>query len=648
MKLLTELDSLDNVKDGEIRKLITKATSSGSGNVVSSVSVSGDTVTYTKGVTALTAHQNAFSNVKVGSTTVAADSAGDTLELVAGSNITLTPDATNDKVTIAATNIYNKSEVDSLISAVSTMDIQVVQTLPTQDISTTTIYLVPKTASINDAYDEYIYVNNSWEHIGSTEVDLSNYYTKTQTDNLLDAKANASSLSTVATTGSYNDLSNKPTIPTKTSDLTNDSGFIDGLVILSYGNSTWNDFITAYQKNKVVYCRASSNSNPASGSQTRLAFMAYVNNATSPSNVEFQYYRSLSSPSVSSQPDEVYVYTLTSANKWTTTTRKASSTIAVGTGLSRSYTANTRTMTLSVDTSTMAQKSDLPTKTSDLTNDSGFITSYTETDPVFTASAAHGITSTDITNWNSKQTALVSGTNIKTINNESLLGSGNINITSGGGSATDVQINGSSIVSNDVANLSVEGNYNASTNKIATMSEIPTVPTTISSFTNDSGYITGITDGDVTNALGYTPEAEANIYSISSIRNITSASDSTYLSLKDDVINNKPIKIQESLTIYDVIGKYSSISGLSITLWFYNSNNTCTEITLISDGTDVETTINTGTMNYVTTSDTRLTNSRQCNNNFDTPLTARNNLKIKTGTSLPSTVEEDCLFFLYS
>lgn len=104
MKLLTELDSLDNVKDGETRKLVTKATSSGSGNVVSSVSVSGDTVTYTKGVTALTAHQNAFSNIKVGSTTVAADSAGDTLELAAGSNVTLIPDATNDKVTIAATD----------------------------------------------------------------------------------------------------------------------------------------------------------------------------------------------------------------------------------------------------------------------------------------------------------------------------------------------------------------------------------------------------------------------------------------------------------------------------------------------------------------------------------------------------------------
>ena len=49
------------------------------------------------------ANQNAFSNVKVGSTIVAADSKTDTLELVAGSNVTLTPDATNDKVTIAVT-----------------------------------------------------------------------------------------------------------------------------------------------------------------------------------------------------------------------------------------------------------------------------------------------------------------------------------------------------------------------------------------------------------------------------------------------------------------------------------------------------------------------------------------------------------------
>ena len=47
-------------------------------------------------------NQNAFSNVVVGSTTITADSATDTLTLVAGTNITLTPDATNDKITISS------------------------------------------------------------------------------------------------------------------------------------------------------------------------------------------------------------------------------------------------------------------------------------------------------------------------------------------------------------------------------------------------------------------------------------------------------------------------------------------------------------------------------------------------------------------
>lgn len=64
-------------------------------------------------------NQNAFSNVKVGSTTIAADSKTDTLTLVAGSNVTLTPDATNDKVTIEATdttyNVATLSE-DGLMS----------------------------------------------------------------------------------------------------------------------------------------------------------------------------------------------------------------------------------------------------------------------------------------------------------------------------------------------------------------------------------------------------------------------------------------------------------------------------------------------------------------------------------------------------
>ena len=49
-------------------------------------------------------NQNAFSNVKVGSTTLAADTKTDTLELAAGTGITLTPDVNSDKVTIKVTD----------------------------------------------------------------------------------------------------------------------------------------------------------------------------------------------------------------------------------------------------------------------------------------------------------------------------------------------------------------------------------------------------------------------------------------------------------------------------------------------------------------------------------------------------------------
>lgn len=49
------------------------------------------------------ANQNAFSNVLVGSTKIQADSPVDSIELVGGTNITIDPDATNDRVTISVT-----------------------------------------------------------------------------------------------------------------------------------------------------------------------------------------------------------------------------------------------------------------------------------------------------------------------------------------------------------------------------------------------------------------------------------------------------------------------------------------------------------------------------------------------------------------
>ena len=81
------------------------------------------------------------------------------------------------------TETYTQTEVDALISAIVTLDIKVVATLPTTDISRTTIYLVPsadpQTTNIKDEYINIDGTSAGWELIGSTAVDLSDYVTDT-------------------------------------------------------------------------------------------------------------------------------------------------------------------------------------------------------------------------------------------------------------------------------------------------------------------------------------------------------------------------------------------------------------------------------------------------------------------------------------
>lgn len=87
------------------------------------------------------------------------------------------------------TETYTKTEVNDLIASLSSLNLEVVEVLPDHDISTTTIYLVPKDVpGTDDVYDEYVYISNSWEKIGSTAANLSNYYTKAQADALLSGK----------------------------------------------------------------------------------------------------------------------------------------------------------------------------------------------------------------------------------------------------------------------------------------------------------------------------------------------------------------------------------------------------------------------------------------------------------------------------
>ena len=96
-----------------------------------------------------------------------------------------------------------------------------------------------------------------------------------------------------------------------------------------------------------------------------------------------------------------------------------------------------------------------------MTNDSGYLTSYTETDPIFSASAAAGITSNDITNWNNKQERL-RGT-IGYMYRANVSGSGNLSIQGNSGQFPRIDAAGSYTVktkmSSNTANYTLSVNF---------------------------------------------------------------------------------------------------------------------------------------------------------------------------------------------
>ena len=68
----------------------------------------------------------------------------------------------------------SKTEINALVSAIPKFTISVVSSLPTSNISETTVYLV-KSGTGGNLYTEYIRVNNAWEILGSQKVDLTGY-----------------------------------------------------------------------------------------------------------------------------------------------------------------------------------------------------------------------------------------------------------------------------------------------------------------------------------------------------------------------------------------------------------------------------------------------------------------------------------------
>lgn len=95
-----------------------------------------------------------------------------------GTPTTPTPTSGADNNQIANTEFVNDA-IANAISGITGISFVIVESLPATGESGT-IYLISNSGTSPNVYDEYIYINNSWEKIGTTDVDLTGYWSKAE------------------------------------------------------------------------------------------------------------------------------------------------------------------------------------------------------------------------------------------------------------------------------------------------------------------------------------------------------------------------------------------------------------------------------------------------------------------------------------
>lgn len=243
-------------------------------------------------------------------------------------------------------------------------------------------------------------------------------------------------LANVATTGSYNDLTNKPSIPTDTSDLTNNAGFITSADVPTKVSELTND-------------------------------SGYIITETDPT-----------------------------VPAWAKNQNKP---------------------TYNLDEVTDGSTRKLPTKTSQLTNDSNFLTSHQS---------------------------------IKTINNQSLIGTGNVTIATGENNVIEsISVNNTAqTVTNKNVNITVPTKTSDLTNDSGFITSA-SVPSDISAFNNDAGYITTETDPTVPN---WAKQANKPSYNLDEVTDGSTRKLSNYVPTSRKV-NNKALSSDITLNLDDVL-----------------------------------------------------------------------------------------------
>lgn len=331
-----------------------------------------------------------------------------------------------------ATEYKVNSLIASAIGNINALKISIVQSLPTTEIDTHTIYFVAKTGSTADVYDEYMYINNSWEKIGSTDINLNNYL---QTDDIADWAKAATKPTYTAT-----EVNALPSNTSYVSSFNGESGVITYTPPVTSVNGQTGAVTITDSDNKVSQSLSSSNLN----------LPILFRNNTDSTSVTTEAVRFVDSVTI--QPSSGNL-TATKFNNYTLAAACAKDVdSSITTGSTSTKLPTSAAVAAYVDAA-------IPTNISTFTNDAGYLTSYTETDPTvpswakastkptYTASEVGAATSShthgNITNTGDITTnvAIASGDRL-VINDESASNINNSSITFGSSTAQYLANNG--------------------------------------------------------------------------------------------------------------------------------------------------------------------------------------------------------------
>ena len=286
-----------------------------------------------------------------------------------------------------------------------------------------------------------------------SKADKSDTYTKTQVDDALASKANTADLATVATSGSYNDLTDKPVIPegavvdaalSDTSENPVQNKVVKGALdakqdalvyyseneydeetgeeataviqVIGQGDSSGNSAEVNVQPYSIALSASSEGEDPMSTTLVVTSDDVTINDERVLTESDGVYYINFETLTTQGIHDADWDGMVAAIN--------AHRPIYAGLG-NRYYTAEC----LYQDGSNIIRM----TASDELNHYFYMFTKRGTNDYTMTYEVRPYVTEVEKHTWSAKQDALVSGTNIKTINNQSIIGSGNIEIQGGGG-----------------------------------------------------------------------------------------------------------------------------------------------------------------------------------------------------------------------